>query len=896
MKATRLTGIPLPHVTAEMAAFPLASEDALRLRVQRLDPALASGTSELWRAAERAIVRNLPGLSIEEAVAIRDKMWFGDDAHLATPLHRYLRRIADEHLWVQGAAAVPRLHPEELRPVHDTPQSREALARWRWRWLSLALPPDLLVAALTRPGKPLPGRVDCLSRTVERQLADHGFVESHLHLGAALDFPLAWVLLLHAIALRDVDSTLFRSPGAELDEGRDLGPLLARAATMRYVLAAFLSPSQRVRPLEDFIVQVVRPELAASLGGGWYAVFIDELGHLRGSSAGPSRQVDFRSWQMLYRDLAGLSGDGMPAERDLALARDPIARHLAPDSTGGLGAEAHFVAHALDYLEGADGRDALFEQVFWQIVRVRCLVYRHLLHRPLTPGLQWFIRFYDRLGPVKRLAPYRLRLDSAASLCGRQAGLRSLEIRISPDQEISETYQELQQLLGTYLRLKRQAEDARGTPLEFGIVYHFARNRGGGALSGLPKGYWRDTHADPTDGARFRYAGFFRTKEREALALIWTLRTMPTAVEVIRGVDVCTDEMGVPFWVIAPLLRATRQAGDEAIRWLHTAWGREVPPLRTTVHAGEDFVHLLTGLRQIDEAIHLFGLREGDRLGHALALGVDPHDWALRAGRVAIPREVRLFDLAWEWHWYRRNDTPVPKRRRSLLEYEIHRLGCEVFGAGLGANLEIHHLIGVVERLHRGSYLYSIGFPDGASAGRGDALDGRTVPLEDRLAWAYLTCPDTFRRGRMIEWIDPETEGEALAAIQAGLRRNINNRGFVIEVNPSSNLLIGDLGDLARHPLWRLHPPEGDHSELKLPVCIGSDDPLTFGTTLPYEYQLVYDTLILSGVSSENARRWIDDARARGVDGRFTLQRPVSDDLLSYPRLVRSPDPVLLAD
>ncbi len=121
-------------------------------------------------------------------------------------------------------------------------------------------------------------------------------------------------------------------------------------------------------------------------------------------------------------------------------------------------------------------------------------------------------------------------------------------------------------------------------------------------------------------------------------------------VEVLRGVDVCTDELGVPNWVLAPILGHVRLAADSACRELRRVFEIVVPPLRTTVHVGEDFVHLLSGLRRVDEALSHFGMREGDRIGHGLALGVDPRAWVRSAGRVPLAREERLFDLAWEWN------------------------------------------------------------------------------------------------------------------------------------------------------------------------------------------------------------------------------------------------------
>ena len=71
---------------------------------------------------------------------------------------------------------------------------------------------------------------------------------------------------------------------------------------------------------------------------------------------------------------------------------------------------------------------------------------------------------------------------------------------------------------------------------------------------------------------------------------------------------------------------------------------------------GEDFVHLLGSIRRVGEAVQYLGLREGDRIGHGVALGVDVNEWAERATGLAIPRGERLFNLLWAWRCAMRCD------------------------------------------------------------------------------------------------------------------------------------------------------------------------------------------------------------------------------------------------
>jgi hypothetical protein len=297
------------------------------------------------------------------------------------------------------------------------------------------------------------------------------------------------------------------------------------------------------------------------------------------------------------------------------------------------------------------------------------------------------------------------------------------------------------------------------------------------------------------------------------------------------------------------------------------------------VHAGEDFVHLLTGLRHVDEAIEQLGLREGDRIGHGVAVGIDPRDWAQRAGRIPMLAEERLFDLVWEWTWHAEYGSDPSRGRGVFLTHEIAGLSNGIFGAPLTP----YALSLLRQDLCDLRRLYAAGFPDGPRPPRHHG-DERLHRL-----YAYLTDPLLFERGRELIWVDPSEEGEALAVLQAALRRKLGARGLTVEVNPTSNLLIGDLGDLTAHPLWRLYPPRNNGDMPPVSICVGSDDPLVFGSNLRQEYQFLSDALALAGLSDEEARQWLDHVRTCGLERRFTINRATCGTLLSrFATLARS--------
>ena len=221
------------------------------------------------------------------------------------------------------------------------------------------------------------------------------------------------------------------------------------------------------------------------------------------------------------------------------------------------------------------------------------------------------------------------------------------------------------------------------------------------------------TSPDVGNPSGFRFARFYLQQRREAQALVGVLRGFPLALRTFRGIDLCTDEAGVPIWVMAPLMRWVREAGQAAAALLRDRGIESVPPLRTTVHAGEDFVHLLTGLRRLDEAIRHLGLEEGDRIGHGMALGLDPTTWFGRIGRVVQTREERLLDLVWEWDFYAKSHADVGSGRLSYLRSNIARLGEHVFGETVTPEDLVH----LIRALHCERELKGQGFPAGVDAG-----------------------------------------------------------------------------------------------------------------------------------------------------------------------------------
>ncbi|WP_334003996.1 antiviral RADAR system adenosine deaminase RdrB [Burkholderia cepacia] len=143
----------------------------------------------------------------------------------------------------------------------------------------------------------------------------------------------------------------------------------------------------------------------------------------------------------------------------------------------------------------------------------------------------------------------------------------------------------------------------------------------------------------------------------------------------LRGLDVAGDENETRIELLAPMLRwlrhglLSRPDGERASSGFHLS-----------VHAGEDYAHPLSGMRHIDETVRFCDMCSGDRLGHALAIGIEPAVWAERHGDIILSVDEHLDNLVWAWHYATELSSCLPLAARILprLERRIARFAREI--------------------------------------------------------------------------------------------------------------------------------------------------------------------------------------------------------------------------
>lgn len=851
-----------PRLMAEAHAFPYASLSSYTHRLTTFDrPAsgvLTSGpTTALAADLEDHLRLRANGATLEVLRQLRDAAWFSSASASPDPIPRLTVPLAD-HL--RALAARFLLHAGRrvsLRPDGD-PASRAAA----WRWLSLFLPADLLVSALsstTTMEPPDDGVLlvtPRLAETLRKPCA-----ETHLHVGAGIPFGLLWAALSRDLAAGPTLKIKPTSGKPPFGGSKQFTSRLLAAFTLRLFLAAFLRAREQTGTTATFepFLEAHRRALADAVPWGLGAhealrALTDAYRHAIAARGAPDPPLERA--RRLYQALIGRTASTRKPDTTAEIvSRDPLASWL-PWREGLALPESRFACRALSYLAnpGPGRADGAFALAFWQYQRIRCITHSFLVEEPGTAGLDWFTRHYERISPLRGTLE-TLTYASALQLQSRDLSLGALEARTSPSARWSEVRDEVRALA----RAARRFDPLPGRDRpEVGLVLHFIKVWNG------PGG--KRLQADPRHRAfGCRFGPWYHDQLQRAQAMETALRHHPELLLVLRGMDVANVELAVPTWTVAPLFHRLRAASRRAAARLGRFKPRwEAAPLRATVHVGEDFRRLVEGLRRIHETLEFGMLEVGDRIGHGVALGEDPAKWVKASQVLTQPAEDRLDDLLWEIDRYRRRDLPGDAGRMESVRAEATELGRAIYDGP--QRLDLDDLLEARRLRHDPRVLDHLGYPFFR-----ERHFGRT-PGE--LCRRYLSDPEVFERGqRPVEVEADDGEARMLASAQRWLRGELGKREITVESNPSSNLLIADYLGLDEHPAFRLSPLAGmEDTGPEVMVSVNTDNPVTFASTLADEFAHVHFALLGRDVPADAALGWLDRARENGFLSRFTLR------------------------
>ena len=388
-----------------------------------------------------------------------------------------------------------------------------------------------------------------------------------------------------------------------------------------------------------------------------------------------------------------------------------------------------------------------------------------------------------------------------------------------------------------------------------------------------------------------RHEAYRKNKVAPAIADIRSLRrdtTPNNAAKFLYGIDACSMEIGCRPEVFAPAFRQAR-----------LDYTPSAPPLRITYHAGEDFLDLADGLRAIDEAMLFLELQNADRLGHALALGVDAADWyRSKEMQIILPRQDLLDNAVWLYMKTKEFGLPYDNR----LMHELEQIFLEQFRLVWNISdpsFELRNSINISDyfnswQLRGDEPEYYLHYKDSSflknerSSKPGElqsGIEAEQLRRKNRLARTlyrlYHYSPEIKKKGSEITThIVSEQYVIGVTNLQTELQKRISQRGISIECNPSSNYLIGTFRCFQKHPIFRWNafglPALGDTPQLH--VSVNTDDQGVFDTDLESEYSLL--ACALENMLDSEGRhlnkpaeiyRWIDNIRKMGLEQSFKM-------------------------
>lgn len=708
-----------------------------------------------------------------------------------------------------------------------------------------------------------------------KHILDNGIAENHFHLnGSAPTAILSWICLMNYPSKRDNEFRKFEErrnffPAIEEDRGKSLQEHVIIAAAIRMMLYYALNGKQKKLPKEMQELQEWLSKWLQMYQGGIESV--NELQLLIDS-------------ERMFMDRDAMDYIRIPASRKRLFY--PIA------------GERELLTKMFLYAWDENICEEQWIGRMYAYLLIYCRFYGEMSQSNQTVGFYNFMRYQDRKEVFLDAYPrysYQVK-KMALELALEQENLLSLEARIAPKPTKKEFI--LQQKVFTsrifaceksrckgcafYNELEERCSEVQCKKIfdRLFFVYHFVKS----------PDQVKEVTNEKIDVGDIKCRHYELRKKN-----IWPiirefsrLRKEDSIFDNIYGLDACNREIGCRPEVFAPYFRYAREQ-DTYLE--HDLFGeRRVPKLRITYHVGEDFLDVLDGLRAVEEAISFLDLRNGDRLGHAMVLGINVRDWYEKKGmRIYLNRQDILDNTAFLYDVITRYRLNFPILQQEL-QADFTRNFRVIYADMPDVSINDYILSMWLRGNEPGIY------QEWEQNRLGNVLEGEWKRLHNamtqeadcnlmarHLIYKYhYDHRAKYEGSKPVERSITEEYMEAVGQAQKIVCRHVAQLGIGIECNPSSNILIGVAKQYIDHPILRFNHYNlrvADACEMpEMFVSINTDDLGIFETDLENEYALMACALQQTKDSSgsdqfsrEEVYRWIDHIRCMGLEQSFKL-------------------------
>lgn len=743
----------------------------------------------------------------------------------------------------------------------------------RWREISFYLGQDLLTCAFIASEDLKYGETNRrffawlpIIRSDDNRLhniLDKGMAENHFHLaGSTKVFELNWICLMNLIEgrlhdFKKIKSGIQRYQMDRLDlsvKNEDLYSICQKGALLRCYLFAVLK------------------------GNLYLKEQLEKMLHNLENGA------DVNSYTAKLQDLINLCKNGYGARvkyegiLDYALEKDMI--DLNDSECRLLAGERRFLYEC--YKAAKDRRfDTNQKNYFYQYLIIRTYFRGEMIQINRKNGFTNFAKYQDRkeLFITGETAYQHELVRLALNEPLRKQNIQKLEARICPKKRASDLYKNLR--IGDQIVSELENKEAKDKLV---YVLHFPKIKDQKFCEGVPRNY----------NAR-------KKAEKQMRSVVAFLEKGTSMNKYIRGIDTCASELDCRPEVYAQIYRYMADVVFET-NLENKMEHREVnKKLRMTYHVGEDFFDIVDGLRAIDEVLLFCGLKRNSRLGHALALGIDPYKYyECKKYKLVLSKQVLMDDLAWILVKAKETGCNIESQLKTELEQRFYYLYQNVYGDAFSDKMDVTYRDYYQSWKLRGDNpeLYRLGEKefqdcvehqqralirfDRYAFNSGLKTQGEIIRSKEKLRklyYVYHYNKSVREKGQEQEEFKVDQRyAELVYQVQDKMIAQLTRDSIAIETNPSSNYLIGTIQKYDEHPILRfnsrkLRTPE---KNMSLSVSINTDDQGVFDTLLENEYALM--TLALKKSKDkdnqplydiEDIYEWVDYVREMGLEQSF---------------------------
>lgn len=263
-----------------------------------------------------------------------------------------------------------------------------------------------------------------------------------------------------------------------------------------------------------------------------------------------------------------------------------------------------------------------------------------------------------------------------------------------------------------------------------------------------------------------------------------------------------------------------------------------------TYHAGEDFIHILSGLRMVYEAVEFLEMGPGNRIGHATALGIEPSLWYQRLydSKLTIKKGEWLDNLVFAYDFCTNNQKMYSHLAK--LESTIRHYFAEIYSSD--KYYSMHQIIEAWKCRKYDPFIVFNWREPGMFEDfeRIELQNFQAVESDIRNLFTKYHDGQCIEKYNQMIQIEPLTVFgvNELRTIQNMMIELLNSKNMAIETLPTSNVRISYYKSYEEHHLSRWLGLANE-KDPKPTVVVGSDDTGIFMTNLKNEYAHIFQTL-----------------------------------------------------